>query len=132
MTKKAVEKTTEKATEKPELYFGLLLVLIGLGGLAVGLTWDAIPAVGATLLGFVVGMLVGFFAQEAKEWNRSAVTAAVSVLTAAGALVLLRFGAPDSHGVWFYPVGLVVGFGFGTIWIAFDSEESEEADQAAR
>jgi tetrahydromethanopterin S-methyltransferase subunit C len=96
-------------------------MLIGLGGLAAGLiSRDAIPALGATLLGFIIGMLVGFFAQEAKEWTRSAMTGSVAVLTGAGALALLRYGAPDPNGVWFYPVGLVIGFGFGTIWDVID------------
>lgn len=89
--------------------------------LAVGLvSRDTIPAVGATLLGFIIGMLVAFFVQEAKEWTRSAMTASVAVLTGAGALALLRYGAPDPHGVWFYPVGLVIGFGFGTVWDVID------------
>jgi tetrahydromethanopterin S-methyltransferase subunit C len=103
------------------LWFGIGLIAIGLGSLA--LTWfsrDLLPAVGATLLGFIIGMLVGFFAQEAKEWTRSAMTASVAVLTGAGALALLRYGAPELHGVWFYPVGLVIGFGFGTIWEEID------------
>jgi tetrahydromethanopterin S-methyltransferase subunit C len=103
------------------LGFGIVLVLVGLVGLAIGwISRDNIPAVGATLLGLIIGMLVGFFAQEAKEWTRAAMTASVAVLTGAGTLALLRYGAPDQHDVWFYPVGLVIGFGFGTIWDAVD------------
>jgi uncharacterized membrane protein YadS len=111
----------EKTTGRRPLWFGLGLMLIGLGGLVIALkNRDAVDAVGATLLGFIIGMLVGFFAQEAKEWTRSAMTASVAVLTGAGVVALLRYGAPDPHGVWFYPVGLVIGFGFGTIWDAVD------------
>jgi hypothetical protein len=99
----------------------LILVLLGLLGFGAGLmNRDAIPAVGATLLDFMIGMLVGFFVQEAKEWTRSAMTASVAVLAGAGLLTLLRYRAPDPQGVWFYPVGIVIGFGFGTIWDAID------------
>lgn len=46
--------------------------------------------------------------------------ASTAVLTGAGAVALLRYGATASQGVWFYPVGLVLGFGFGTIWDTID------------
>ena len=114
-------KMAKRTTEKRALWFGFGLLLIGLSGLAVGLiSRETIPVIGATLLGFIIGMLVGFFTQEAKEWTRSAMMASVAVLTGAGALALLRYGAPDPYGVWFYPVGLVIGFGFGTVWDVID------------
>ena len=72
---------------------------------------DAVAIVGAVLLGFVIGMLVGFFVQEAKEWTRQAMTASVAVIASAGVLALLRYAAPDPHDVWFYPAGLVIGYG---------------------
>ncbi|WP_157450336.1 hypothetical protein [Bradyrhizobium sp. ARR65] len=112
---------TKKTTGKRPLWFGLGLVLIGLCGLAVAsVNKDAGAPVGAALLGFIIGMLVAFFAQEAEEWTRSAMTSSVAVLTGAGVLALLRYGAPDLQGVWFYPIGLVIGFGFGTIWDVVD------------
>jgi hypothetical protein len=111
----------KKMTGVRALWFGLGLVLIGVLGLAVALVYkDAAPAVGAALLGFIIGMLVGFFVQEAEKWTRSAMSASVAVLTGAGVVALLRYGAPDPHGVWFYPMGLVIGFGFGTVWDAID------------
>lgn len=114
-------KMAKKMTGVRALCAGLGLVAIGVGGLTVAwIDREAAQVVGATLLGFIIGMLVGFFAQEAKEWTRSAMTASIAVLTGAGALTLLRYGAPDPHGVWFYPVGLVIGFGVGTIWDAID------------
>jgi hypothetical protein len=101
--------------------FGFSLILLGLGALAVGfVSRELLPAVGGTLLGFIIGMLVGFFVQEAKEWTRSAMTASVAVLTGAGAVALLRYGAPDQYNILFYPVGLVIGFGFGTVWEEID------------
>jgi hypothetical protein len=90
-------KMAKKTTGRRALWFGLGLVLIGLGGpgcLVVGLiSRDTIPALGAALLGFITGMLVGFFAQGAKEWTGSAMTGSVAVLTDAGAQALLRYGA---------------------------------------
>lgn len=121
LSRAAGDEMAKKETRARALWFGLGLVLIGSCGLA--LAWidrDSLPAVGATLLGFIIGMIVGFFAQEAKEWTRSAMTASAAVLTGAGAMALLRYGAPEPQGVWFYPVGLVLGFGFGTIWDAID------------
>ena len=111
----------KKMTGRRPLWFGLGLVLIGLVSFAAALIdKDAAPIVGAALLGFLIGMLVGFFVQEAKEWTRSAMTASVAVLTGAGVAALLRHGSPDPQGVWFYPIGLVIGFGFGTIWDVVD------------
>lgn len=132
---------SEKNSEAPEARaerlharcFGIVLLVIGIGSLAVA--WsvkDAVPVVGATLLGFIVGMLVGFFAQETEEWSRSAMTASVAVLAGAGTLALLHYGAAfDPQGIWFYPIGLVVGFGFGTVWVAADPAFSAH-DQTTR
>lgn len=51
-------------------------------------------------------------------WTQQALTASVAAIASAGALALLRYGAPEPHDVWFYPAGLMIGFGFGTIWDA--------------
>jgi tetrahydromethanopterin S-methyltransferase subunit C len=110
----------KKKTEHP-LGFGIVVMLIGLGGLVLAWKYgDLLPAVGTVLLGFIIGMLVGFFVQEADEWTQTAMVASVAVLTGAGTLALLRYGTHDTQGVWFYPIGLVIGFGFGTIWDAID------------
>src|ERR1700738_3407346 len=100
---------------------GVLLLVIGIAG--ARFAWasrDLVPVIGATLLGFIVGIQVGFFTQEAKNWTRSAMTGTVGVLAGAGTLAILRFGAPDPQSAWFYPIGLVIGYGFGTIWEVID------------
>ncbi|MDH2403459.1 hypothetical protein QCM77_26415 [Bradyrhizobium sp. SSUT18] len=102
-------------------WFGVFLMLLGVGALVF--EWfnrDAVAIVGAVLLGLVIGMFVSFFAQEAKEWTRQAMTASIAVIASAGVLALLRYRAPDPRDVWFYPAGLIIGFGFGTIWDAID------------
>ncbi|MGY4310455.1 peptidoglycan/LPS O-acetylase OafA/YrhL [Bradyrhizobium sp. USDA 4369] len=116
MTDKA---TKDKQERRRAFGFGIGLTVFGIAALVF--EWfnrDAVAIVGAVLLGFVIGMLVGFFVQEAKEWTRQAMTASVAVIASAGVLALLRYAAPDPHDVWFYPAGLVIGFGFGTIWDA--------------
>lgn len=126
MTKKAVPKKEGIETSRLTVGFGGLLILIGLCGFAAALvSKDLLPAVGGAFLGLIIGMLVGFYAQEAEVWTRQAMTASVAVLTGAGALALLRYNAADPHGVWYYPIGLVVGFGLGTIWAAIDVPDEE-------
>ncbi|WP_316168771.1 MULTISPECIES: hypothetical protein [unclassified Bradyrhizobium] len=82
-----------------------------------------VPEFGATSLGLLIGMFAGFFVQEVKEWDKHALTSAVLVLTGGGVMGFLHWasgsmGAPDT--IWFYPVGLLAGFGVGTIWDVVD------------
>ncbi|MDA9410588.1 hypothetical protein [Bradyrhizobium sp. CCBAU 45384] len=126
MARKEVQKEARQ-TRWLTVGFGAALILIGLCGFAASLlSKDLLPAIGGTFLGAVIGMLVGFYAQEAEVWSRQAMTASVAVLTGAGAVALLRYNAADPASVWFYPIGLVTGFGFGTIWSDVDVEEDEE------
>jgi hypothetical protein len=50
---------------------------------------NVIAEVGSLSLGGVVGMLVGFFAWEAREWDRKAIAAAVGVIGGGGVLALM-------------------------------------------
>ncbi|MEY9182280.1 peptidoglycan/LPS O-acetylase OafA/YrhL [Bradyrhizobium sp. USDA 326] len=126
MTKKTIPKKEGIETTWRTIAFGGLLILIGLCGFVTALVnKNLLPAVGGTFLGLLIGMLVGFYAQEADDWTRQAMTASVAVLTGAGALALLRYDAADPHAVFYYPIGLVVGFGFGTIWAAIDVPDEE-------
>jgi hypothetical protein len=121
MTKKEVPNEVGVEVSWLTVRFGGLLILIGLCGFFAALAnRDLLPAVGGSFLGLIIGMLVGFYAQEAEVWSRQAMTASVAVLTGAGALALLRYNSADPFGVWYYPIGLVAGFGFGTIWAAID------------
>ena len=77
---------------------------------------------GVSSLGLLTGVLVAFFVQEAEEWNRRALGYSVAALASSGVLALLRLAeiyvAPkdDTQVIWFYPIGLVVGFVIGTVW----------------
>jgi len=124
----------ERLERRHARWFGIGLVLIGLVCLSIAfICRDTSPVVGATLLGLIVGMLVGFFAQEAEKWTQLAMTASIGVLVSSGGMALLHYGAAsDPRAVWFYPIGLVIGFGVGTIWVAADPVPPEKRNPSSR
>jgi hypothetical protein len=80
-----------------------------------------VPEFGATSLGVLIGMLTGFFVQEANEWDRHALSSAVLVLAGGGVLGFMHWASPTgAHEIWFYPIGLLAGFGLGTVWEVVD------------
>jgi hypothetical protein len=80
-----------------------------------------VPEFGAASLGVLMGTLTGFFVQEAKEWDKHALSSAALVLIGGGVLGFMHWASPTgAHEVWFYPIGLLAGFGFGTIWEVVD------------
>jgi hypothetical protein len=80
-----------------------------------------VPEVGAASLGTLIGMLTGFFVQEAKEWDKHALSSTVLVLIGGAVLGFMHWASPSgAHEVWFYPIGLLAGFGLGTIWEVID------------
>jgi O-antigen/teichoic acid export membrane protein len=91
--------------------FGILLAIIYYS--AKEMDWVVIC--GSLSLGMLVGMLVGFFVQESKTWAHRELSAAVAALAVTGVLAILRFDAHQRE-IWFYPIGLVVGFIIGTVW----------------
>jgi hypothetical protein len=68
---------------------------------------QAIPAIGATCLGIVIGWLVRFFLFRMKTFVVKGLGSIVSVLVGGTAI---RFLATDKTVWWFYPIGLLVGF----------------------
>jgi len=70
---------------------------------------------GSLWLGILIGLMVGFFAQEADEWDRKALSASVGAVAGSGILLLLRY-LVSTPEIWFYPMGLTGGFIIGTIW----------------
>jgi hypothetical protein len=79
-----------------------------------------IVALGAFWFGGIIGMLVGFFVQEATSWDEKAMAASAAAIlgtiSSGGGFALLRFADGASTEIWFYPMGLVGGFIIGTIW----------------
>jgi hypothetical protein len=96
---------------------------------------DWVVAAGSSCLGILVGTLVGFYVQEAEEWDRKALYGSVSVLVGGGAIALLHFlagTAGPTREYWFYPIGLLAGFVVGTVWEYCDPPDGGEALTAAR
>ena len=111
------------------IWFGVMLLVIPIAicWLRAGDAKDALAAFGAVFLGGLIGMFVGFFAHEADQWNLSAMVGAATVLTGSGALAFLRYvSGGEMHEVWFYPIGLVAGYGFGTIWEVIDPANAND------
>jgi hypothetical protein len=80
-----------------------------------------VPEFGAASLGVLIGVLTGFFVQEAKVWDKQALSSAALVLTGGGVLGFMHWASPTgANEVWFYPIGLLAGFGIGTIWEVVD------------
>ena len=66
---------------------------------------------GTVCLGILIGALVGWFVNEAKEMDFKVLSSSVWVLTGGGVLALFSFLAGGSvREIWLYPVGLLFGF----------------------
>ena len=78
---------------------------------------DWVVISGALSLGLLPGVLVAFFVQEAETWNHSALGFSVAALATSGVVAILRYTVSDAgEMIWFYPIGLVIGFIIGTAW----------------
>lgn len=69
--------------------------------------WQYIPAIGATALGIVVGWLVRYFIRRFTTWTPS-ILGSVITITLGGAAI--KFLDNDKTVLWFYPIGLLIGF----------------------
>ena len=69
---------------------------------------DAIVAMGAGALGLLLGALTGWLVREAKTLQEKVIGTAIFIL--AGAWVLSLISGTRTHDLWFYPLGLLVGF----------------------
>ena len=113
--------TDAKKYGRPILYgvgaaYVLSLLAAGLVALLGGADW--IVVLGAFWLGALLGTLLGFYVQEAEEWDQRALAASIWVIAGSSVLLLLQFLVPSAGAreIWFYPIGLVGGFIIGTIW----------------
>ena len=94
-----------------------LLTLAGIDLWATKLKMDWVIVSGASSLGLLIGIFVGFFVQEAEKWDHRALSSAGPAFAGAGTLAILHWAASGpTRELWFYPIGLVVGFIIGTFW----------------
>jgi uncharacterized membrane protein len=74
---------------------------------------------GAFWLGAVIGVLVGLYVQEAKEWDQALAASVADI-----AVLLLCFLALIIlNEMWFYLMGLMGGSIVGTVWHSADPPE---------
>jgi uncharacterized membrane protein len=75
-----------------------------------------IIATGALCLGILIGILVAYFVEEAKAMTFRVLSSAIWVVAGGGVIAIFQLvgAAKPTDEYWFYPIGLLVGFGIGT------------------
>ena len=84
---------------------------------------------GTFWLGALIGMLLGFYVQEAESWQLGALTGSISAVAGSGVIGLFQYLSHNTgatHEIWFYPIGLVGGFIIGTLWEHADPPKCSE------
>ena len=71
-----------------------------------------IPAIGTMSLGIVIGWLVRYFIRRFKDFTPQALGTVVSIMLGGA---VLKFISTDSTVLFFYPIGLLIGFVLYTI-----------------
>lgn len=66
-----------------------------------------VPPLGAICLGMVVGWVVRYFIQRFDSFTPQALTAVIGIVAGGAAI---KFVQTDPNLIWFYPIGLVIGF----------------------
>lgn len=74
---------------------------------------DWLIVAGSLSLGILVGILVAYYVYEADKWDLKAVRGTITVFLSSSVMALFNFlGGPRE--IWVYPIGLLIGFIFGT------------------
>jgi glycopeptide antibiotics resistance protein len=66
-----------------------------------------VPAIGTTCLGIVIGWLVRYFIRRFKKFSPSILSSVITIILGGAAL---KFLSVDKSTLWFYPIGLLIGF----------------------
>jgi drug/metabolite transporter (DMT)-like permease len=75
---------------------------------------DWVIAAGAFCLGMLIGAMVGWYFSEAQKTTALVLTVSISAAVGSSVLAMFSFlagGGKPTHEYWFYPIGLLVGFG---------------------
>ncbi len=72
---------------------------------------DPIICAGVVSLGLVIGMLVGWFVNEDREFSVGGLVASVTVLSGSGVVGVFQLVAPQgsTREFWLYPVAILIG-----------------------
>jgi hypothetical protein len=75
-----------------------------------------VVATGTLCLGILIGILVAYFVEEAKEMSFRVLSSAVGILAGGGVIGIFHLigGTKPTEEYWFYPIGLLIGFAIGT------------------
>ena len=88
---------------------------------------DWIAALGAACFGSVVGSIVGFYLAGARELTIRILVSGLGMFAGAGVVALfhlLTAQPPVGREIWFYPIGLAIGFVLG-LRFAFEPRKSQ-------
>jgi hypothetical protein len=80
---------------------------------------DWIIAAGTISLGVLIGILVGYFVNEAKKMDKALLTSAIGILAGGGVVAIFSLlgGLKEPpHEVWLYPCGLLAGYFIATVY----------------
>ena len=80
---------------------------------------DGLAVFGFLMLGGFIGLLVGMFAGSERAPEAKAYSAIILAVGSAGISFIPLFASNSSREMWFYPVGLFVGFIFAPVWELF-------------
>lgn len=71
---------------------------------------DLLVVSGVLCLGLLIGLLVGWYVNEAKSMTFPVLVGAVNILAGSGVLAIFHLISPaPTREYWLYPVGLLVG-----------------------
>ena len=76
-------------------------------------------ASGTISLGVLVGILVGYFVNEAKKMDQTILKSAISILAGGGVVAMFSLlgGLKEPpHEIWLYPCGLLAGYFIATVY----------------
>jgi hypothetical protein len=79
----------------------------------LGTSNGSLPAIGVTMLGVFIGYLVWYFVVRlgGEKYTTDGLVAVVGVVAGGAVIQFLKGGGLSAHDWWWYPVGLVIGWG---------------------
>ncbi len=79
-----------------------------------------VEALGAVSLGVVIGWLVSYFVRRFKKFNPQILASTIPIFIGGG---VIKFLQDNSSAIWFYPIGLLIGFSLNVLFAWLDGNE---------